>query len=1135
MSPLSVSQVVRRVRRRLGNALAVATFCWAALGVTIVLALAWLLAGPDGWIQGSWGPFALDLLIGLLLVASAVVFHLVRRHWLAEHRVARCLDEAAGLGKGTVLGSLELSRAVPGGVSPSLVRLAERGIARSLELPEERLADPLHEQARGWVRGALSGLAVLMPVLVMLTVLAPRRSFSAWGGLSSPVRMLAVPALPPLSVEPGDREVLRGTDVKILVEAVGRTTVTLRWQADGDVARSLAAAPDRAGGASFQLASVTAPLRYWASAPDGARSPDFRLTPIDPLFVSDLRVELSFPAHTARLPEEYRGDVPPLSLPTGTRVRVDGRASRPLTEAALQRRDGGVRAELSVADAGFSGLWMPRESGVYEWIFSDTDGAPAQVVPRPLELDLVADQDPELAFTYPARDTLLPLNLRQPLIIQGSDDYGLVRMELIAWRVSASGERSEPIVESRELGGARGAVVRPLLDLSGWGLLPGDEVRYMARALDNAPNPQSVETREWILSMPGADELRRGAQARLEEAARRVEELAERAARSVEENRNLQRRAAAERGGGSREASQGRPESSSGTMDFDQREDLRRAIEGQQALSGAVDSLRAEMLDLERAMREAGLAEAELRQDLQELQQLLEQITPQELLQQLQSTEQGLNEMDAGRAEEALRQLSEAQDELRSRLQESLERFRRAAVEQDFRSTRAEAEELARQESALSDAMREGGEPELRAEQQSQLQERADEVEEHMEGLESQLQALGEQEAAHGVRQARDRSAEARRSMAEAGERSRAGRSQQAGQAAEQAAGEMAEAAQQLQQAQAEMADQRAEAMRQALGQTAQDALSLARRQSDIRQEMRDAGADRMTELRGDVSALLQGVRNMAESLAEAAEGANGDREVQGRMGQAMEALQRSLSAMGQRPGPGPSPASAAESAVDALNQLALEALASAEQMGQSGQGQQGDFQDLLEQLEALAQQQGDLNAQSGQIMPMQLGQQALQSQLQPIAEGQNAVAGELGQLADQPGSEGALGDLEALAEEARQLAQQLSGGRLDSETRQRQERLFHRLLDAGRTLEKEDELSDERESRTAGDYESGEVTPLGPEALGALRFRLPDAEVLQRLSPAERQLVLQYFERLNREGRRQAPSSSQPPGVGGG
>ena len=43
------------------------------------------------------------------------------------------------------------------------------------------------------------------------------------------------------------------------------------------------------------------------------------------------------------------------------------------------------------------------------------------------------------------------------------------------------------MTQGLDLGGARAALARPLLDLTGWGLLPGDEVRYHARAIDNAP------------------------------------------------------------------------------------------------------------------------------------------------------------------------------------------------------------------------------------------------------------------------------------------------------------------------------------------------------------------------------------------------------------------------------------------------------------------------------------------------------------------------------------------------------------------------------------------------------------------------------------------------------------------------
>ena len=93
-----------------------------------------------------------------------------------------------------------------------------------------------------------------------------------------------------------------------------------------------------------------------------------------------------------------------------------------------------------------------------------------------------------------------------------------------------------------------------------------------------------------------------------------------------------------------------------------------------------------------------------------------------------------------------------------------------------------------------------------------------------------------------------------------------------------------------------------------------------------------------------------------------------------------------------------------------------------------------------------------------------------------------------------------------------------MAQGRLTPDLVQRQERLFHRLLDAGRSLERE-EFSDEREAEEVGAFQRGEVVPLTAEQMGALRYSLPDADQLQRLSPAVRQLVIQYFERINRGG----------------
>ena len=122
-----------------------------------------------------------------------------------------------------------------------------------------------------------------------------------------------------------------------------------------------------------------------------------------------------------------------------------------------------------------------------------------------------------------------------------------------------------------------------------------------------------------------------------------------------------------------------------------------------------------------------------------------------------------------------------------------------------------------------------------------------------------------------------------------------------------------------------------------------------------------------------------------------------------------------------------------------------------------------------------------------------------------------------MGDLADEPGADASLGDLEQLAQEAQAIAEEMvTQGRLTPEMIQRQERLFHRLLDAGRSLERE-EYSEERESEQPEEFERGQVMPLTDEQMGVMRYEIPDGTRLQELNPAVRQLILEYFERLNR------------------
>ena len=434
-----------------------------------------------------------------------------------------------------------------------------------------------------------------------------------------------------------------------------------------------------------------------------------------------------------------------------------------------------------------------------------------------------------------------------------------------------------------------------------------------------------------------------------------------------------------------------------------------------------------------------------------------------------------------------------------------------------------DAEELARKEQALAEALREQDNPELRAEQQRELESEAESLQQRMERLQQSLEELGEQQAQQSAQEAASMTEQARQSMQQA---SQAQSGEQAGEQAQQAADQLQQAAEALDQAQDRMAEELTKQIQAALQQTADGALSLAEQQADLREQMRGATREEMAAMRADQAAIAEGTRNMADNLAEGLRFSPLDAPgVSDLIETAQAQAEGTAEALGRRSS-NPSPTVSADRTVHALNQLAQSAMTAAQQVEQAAsQQQQAAGQEQGQQMDELAEQQADLMNQSAQMMPMQLSQQAMAEQLQQMAQGQQAVASELGEMSDDPGAEQGAGEMQELAEEAMAIAEMLASGRLDREMLERQEELFHKLLEAGRSFERDEEdESEERESEAPGEFVRGDVAALTDADLNRARFPLPSAEYLARLSPGERRLVLQYFERLNRQ---------RPPGGG--
>lgn len=1130
----TAADVVRAVRRRVRVRGAGAVAAGLLTVGLAALAVAWLAAGTTVWRRPGAGPVLVSLAAG---VGALVLALLGLRRWVwavDDGRAAAFVEDALGLPAGRVRGVLELLGGVPAGTSAALHHRALQSLSTRMDgLTVADAAGPAGRQATvRLMRWAVSAGLLALAVLVM-GLAVPERAEAGWGPLLRPLRQLQAPVLPALVVAPGDTAVARGADLMVRVRAVGRTTAMLRWRIAGDVPRQRHMALE-ADTARAVVGPVAAPLRYWLTTPDGAHSDTFQVRPLDPLFVASLSIDVTYPGYLGRPEEHYGDDAPPLALPAGTRLRIRGRATRRLGSAVLAGPD---TLRLQTDGARFAAQWRPRHSGTYAWALQDDGGAPAGSVPGPLELAVEPDAVPAVDVVFPGADTIMPLSLRQAVTADARDDHGIAQAQLVSWRISALGGRDSAVTQTLPVQGGRERVLlNTRLDANDRGLLPGDTLRYYVRVTDNAPAAHVARSRTYALRLPAMAELRAQTMADARSIVREATGLAQDARQLETETRDLNRRSAGERATLERDRAGGTGAGRNGRLSFEAAQQARAVLQRQEELVARADSLRRQVESLRRAMDQAGLRDPELQRRLQELSNLYSELLTPELRKQMEALRRALQALDPDQVMRALQELASRQSEFRQQVERSLELFRRAAAEQAMSALAQEAREMATRQDALAAAVEELGlrsavgapadslQPRLEARlaQQDALGRRAGDLATSLDSLGERLDLLREAGARDATSTASAGTRAAQGAMRHASRLMQSGKGG-GGVSGRSAASGLSDVAALLDSARLAMAEGWRRETQRTVREATRDALAMARRQDAVRAAMGraqargGAGAGGLQDIQASEGAIRQGLEQLGRNLSAASQrSAMIDRKVGAALGQALLRLAATQAGLEEATSRRVMPVDRAAGAVDALNQLALALLRNGEQIASARAGT--GLQQALEELARLAGQQASVNGQSGAIIPLGLAPDALARQLQELAQQQRDIASHLGDVAGRPGVDDAVpGRLDELAAEASRLADEMDAGRLTPEMRQRQERLFHRLLDAGRSMQ-QDEVSNERVAERPGEVAPARAGPLDPALLDTrLRFPPPDAASLRALPPAYRRLILQYFDRLNR------------------
>jgi len=1070
-----------RVRSRAGWAAGAVGLAAFVLGSAAWLARLSVLTAP-WWVLAAWGS-------ALLAVGAVAALAWRREAELALRAVARRLEEAGGWRHGVI--SALLDQPAPG-TSEALFGLADRSGANTLSHQGQEAAAPLVYTAR---RRLLAGAGALALGLGTLAAAGPVRGAAA--ALWHPVRAW-VATISPLRLRAGATEVDRGATVALDVDAAGRRAATLWLRAPGEAWRPAPLRLDSVGHARF----LAGPLRsdLYARVTSGRRASDTVEVRVRlPVFLGSVAVSAHYPAYLGldEEPVPLAGDT--VLLPAGTRLETRGQATAAVVSAGWVM---GEEVEpLTVAGARFSGSFVPSRSGTYRLALASAAGTALAGDTLRLPARIVPDSAPRVDVPVPGADTLAPLDLLVPLVIDARDDHGIRTVAVESRRISQLGT-TDPV--RRELVPVPATADRTILsftlDLNRRGLLPGDTVRYAAIATDNSPRGQTGRSREFVLRLPTMSEVRQAQRETSRAVGGRLDSLAARSRRLERETDDLAREQP--RSAGSETGSKAEP------LSYEEAKRAEAVAARQEDMVAQAEALKQSLETLEKAAEAAGLRDSAWQRQLAEIRRQLERALTPELREQLERLQQALKDLNAEATKNALEQLAERQRQLREALEQARELFRRAAVEGDLANLAQESRDLARQQREWSEQV--GAADSTRAAgAEQQLAARTD-------SLASALRRVGPDlpsEREERVGQAAEQAAQAAQQMRRAAQAAQQGQRPEASRRGKRAADQLEPVGESLDQERKGLQQEWRNEVTGGLDRALAETSRLAERQLGIARGFEQGAPPALS--RGEQAAVQEGVARLQGQLrALAGKNALVPAQIAEAFAAAQLQMDRSREAVSSA---NPNPREAAEragAAVDALNAAAYQLVRARSSV--SGAASGSGLAEAMERLARLAQQQGRIGQETRGMLPM-MGGGGTPEQLRQLGAQQRALAEQLEKLRGQ----GDLPGAGEMAEEAKDLARRLEARQLDRETVQRQERLFRRMLDAGRTLQgrQEDERK-ERQSTTARD-DSVHLPPalragmLGPDN----RLRVPSWEELQRLSPEERRLVVDYFRRLSEDG----------------
>jgi hypothetical protein len=1096
----------------------------ATWGILITFSFALGFAFLGLWLNSLF-VFPVEARVGYLGIASLVLVTIISYFFLRPilykpslESLALRLEEKFPELNNQLIAALQLAKNLeenPEHYSTDMIEaVIEQADSTAQKLNLQEIIDRSPIKKMGKVAGSLAIISLFF------TLVFPNAFKNSLYIFSHPLTEFASPKKFFFEVSPGNAEAVKYSNVKIKIDVKGEKPkkVNFYWRNEGakwneeKLVRSKSKetqieAPDF----SFDFREVKRSFDYYAEA-QGVQSDLYKITVVDKPRVIGLRLTFNYPRYTqlkTQVVDENDGNINAIA---GTKVQIEARTNKELSQANIFFSDSS-RSEMKIEGTSATGEILVKRDDSYHIELWDKIGTKNQD-PIEYKITKIDDQYPLVEILEPGHDQDLTENMRVPLLIRISDDYGFSSLKLSYQIVSEGEETEEKTIKIDIPNNNRSAMdVEYLWNLSHYPLVPGDLVRYKAVIFDNDTflGPKKAESKTYSVRLPSLDEI-------VAEVEREQEGQVEDLESLLRGQRELKKKI--------EDLSRELDRTSGLDLDWQKRQQMEDILEKQQKLAQDLRDVAKRMDENIEKIEENKLAALETIEKLWEIRELMKEIMTPELKEAMRKLAEALKNIDPELLKQAAEKMEISQEELLKRLDRTIALLKRMQAEQKLENLIKMAERMSETQNEINQnaqASEKEKLPELSS-AEKELKQDLDSFEEKMQefaDLAKEISLLPPEEIDKLQRMAEESGVKAdmEQMISQLSGMNKSG-ALKSGKSCSKKLKDMGNRLKSTKEKmQLEMKKEIVEAIKKSL----YDLFGLSDTQEGVfeQTEQLERADMELRTLARDQQNLKAGATRVAEDLDTLAQktifiGSD----VRRFMALSVASMDKATRDLEERRGE--IALDEQKEAVYDLNVTArklMQAL-NAAQKSCSGSG----MEKMFDQMQKMCNKQSGINQKTEQLgmcggpsMQLSLSEQAA---MQRLAAEQEAIRKSLGQLEKEFGNRSEiLGRLGDLGEEMKKVVGDFERLHVDQSTIERQKKILSRLLDAEKSIRKRD-FSKKRRAEVGEDVSRPSPKELPPDLFQPGQMAKDDlSKFLEEAYPKEyEQLIKEYFKALSEE-----------------